>query len=731
MVLVWPVWLRRQPEQQSPIWKRRSLILLISLLTARYLHWRITSSLNLSTNLSTGLSLLLLTAEAWLLLSGLLPLWLAWRRFPDRRGTVQQLQDQWQNSDWRPTVDILVPTYGEPLEVLERSLIACSHQNYRNHCVWVLDDSGRDEVKELALKHGCHYRHRPARTHAKAGNLNDGLKHCSSELVAVLDADFIPQRNFLDCCIGFLRDPSVGLLQTPQTFINADPVMRNLGMERWLLPDEESFYRWIEPVRDSWGAVVCAGTAFLARRSAIDSVGGFKQEAISEDFVTGLRLRRKGWKLLYLQQKLSAGLAAETMADFVRQRQRWANGTLQSLRLRDGPLGPGDLRFGERMAYLEGVVHWFNNMPRLVLMLMPLSYGLLGTLPILISTSEALRMLLPLWATLLLSIGWINRGSRTALLSELTGWVLTVPLTLTVFTNLMGHIGGFRVTPKHQKRNRGSFSIVLVIPLLVLLVLNLVNLFGLVATASLDSEILDSRPLGLTWAVINLLSLWIALRACWDPPARDPAPWQAVSLPAELEDGDGEWRPCRITALSESGVELEAAMAMPAVAKIGRLRWTDDVQALPVELETSKGNQLALRWQELSDTARQQLILWLFCRPYCWPERQATPEWRALIVLISRLFILPSRRPFHRCLMPQNPPPPHSAKPEITGPCDRLSRQQKGHENIERHMQTAHPQAPGNLALTGHGQQQKSEQQKSAPGVRLPDRRGSEGTISH
>ena len=655
VVLFWPIWLSRQPEQQSPIWKRRSLILLISLLTARYLHWRITSSLNLSTHLSTGLSLVLLTAEAWLLLSGLLPLWLAWRRFPDRRSEMQQLKQQWQNSSWRPTVDILVPTYGEPLQVLERSLIACCHLNYRNSHVWVLDDSGRNEVKQLALRLGCRYRHRPNRTSAKAGNLNDGLRHCSGELVAVFDADFIPQQDFLDCCIGFLQDPSVGLLQTPQTFINADPVMRNLGMEPWLLPDEESFYRWIEPVRDGWGAVVCAGTAFLARRSAIDSVGGFREQAISEDFVTGLRLRRRGWKLLYLQQKLSAGLAAETMADFVRQRQRWANGTLQSLRLHDGPLGRGDLRVGERMAYLEGVVHWFNNMPRLVLMLMPLSYGLLNTVPILISTDEALRMLLPLWATLLLSIGWINRGSRTALLSELTGWVLTVPLTLTVFTNLMGRIGGFRVTPKHQRRDRGSFSLMLVSPLLVLLLLNLVNLHGLITVTSLNSEVFDSRTLGLTWAVINLFSLWIALRACWDPPARDPAPWQAALLQAALETSDGQWASCQITALSESGVELNMPGAMSSQLTITRLRWTDAVPALPVVQESRQGERFALRWRELSDRHRQLLILWLFCRPGCWPDRQAPPEWRALMALISRLLILPARRPFSRCLTAQTP----------------------------------------------------------------------------
>ena len=123
-------------------------------------------------------------------------------------------------------------------------------------------------------------------------------------------------------------------------------------------------------MRDGWGAVVCAGTAFLARRSALDSVNGFverrSQKISSPESTSDARLG-----LLYLQQKLSAGLAAETMADFVRQRQRWASGTLQSLRLAEGPLRGSGLTPWQRVAYLEGVVHWINNLPRLVLMLCP------------------------------------------------------------------------------------------------------------------------------------------------------------------------------------------------------------------------------------------------------------------------------------------------------------------------------------------------------------------------
>ena len=112
LLLIWPLWLIRRPEQNTPIWGRRSLILLISLFTLRYLIWRVTSSLNFESHLSITLSVLLLLAEAWLLLVGLVPLWLAWRRFPDRRIEINARHKRWTESGWKPHVDILVPTYG-------------------------------------------------------------------------------------------------------------------------------------------------------------------------------------------------------------------------------------------------------------------------------------------------------------------------------------------------------------------------------------------------------------------------------------------------------------------------------------------------------------------------------------------------------------------------------------------------------------------------------------------
>ncbi|MGC6482287.1 MAG: glycosyltransferase family 2 protein [Synechococcus sp.] len=661
LALLWPLWLRRRPEEERPLWARRSLILLITLLTARYLIWRITNSLNLSTALSTGLSLGLLLTESWLLLTGLITIGLAWKRFPDRREEMDGVQHHWLAGRWRPQVDLYVPTCGEPLAVLERTLIGCLQQSYSHTAIWILDDSGRQEVHQLALQLGCHYVHRPERLHAKAGNLNNGLRHGQGELVAVLDADFIPQRDFLSRCIGFLTKPDVALVQTPQCFLNADPVMRNLGMEPWLLSDEESFYRWIQPVRDGWGAVVCAGTSFVARRSALDSVGGFAEGAISEDLVTGISLNAQGWRLIYLQEKLSAGLAAETMADFVRQRQRWAEGTLQSLGLRHGPLRNPHLTLAQRIAYLEGAVHWFNMLPRTVLLLMPLSYGLLHVLPVLMRWQDARDQLLPLWGTLLLSVGWLNRRSRGALISELTSWVLAVPLSLTVMQQswrlLLGRASsGFRITPKHQRRDRGSCSASLVLPLLGLTLISLLNLQGLLMPApGLALQEVDGRPIGLVWAGLNMVGLLIALRACWDPPVSDPAPWLELKCQAWLDDHNETPQPCMITAISESGVEVVMADSRSQDVKGHRLSWCEQVPALPVRLVKRRGNQLSLQWQpSTTDPKRQALIRWLYGRPGCWPDRQAQGEWKALLVLLSRILRpAPTPGPLQRSLMRQ------------------------------------------------------------------------------
>jgi cellulose synthase (UDP-forming) len=256
-----------------------------------------------------------------------------------------------------------------------------------------------------------------------------------------------------------------------------------------------------------------------------------------------------------------------------------------------------------------------------------------------------------------LSLGWLNRGSRTAFLSELTGWVLTVPLTVTVLANLVGRIGGFRVTPKHQRRDRGSYSLQLLLPLLALALFNLVNLQGLLSNASdLPDQVLAGRPVGLIWGVINLLSLLVAIRACWDPAAKDLYPWQKLKVAAWIEDLGGHRYPCSITALSESGVRITYANATLPWVNSSKLRWCKEVPALPVIPTNTTETIALLRWGDLQQHERHALIRWLFCRPGCWVDRQAPQEIRALLALLRRLIAPPKRGPYQPSLIPQRTP---------------------------------------------------------------------------
>ena len=656
LALLWPLWLSRRPEAFCPLWMRRSLLLLLALLCLRYLHWRLTDSLNLSSPLAATLSVLLLFAEGWLLLTGLLPLLLAWRPFSDGRPEADAAQARWQASSWRPTVDVLIPTCGEPLPVLERCLRACSQLSYAHKELWVLDDAGRPEVAALAEHYGAGYQHRPQRIHAKAGNLNAGLQLGSGELITVFDADFVPQQHFLERTIGLLLDPRVALVQTPQHFLNADPIMRNLAMEAWLLPDEESFYRWIEPVRSAWDAVVCAGTSFVVRRTALEEIGGFVEEAISEDLVTGMVLASRGWSLRYLSEKLSAGLAAETMLDFVRQRQRWASGTLQALRLRQGPLRLRGLSWGQRLAYLEGALHWFNTVPRLVLLLMPLCVGLLGITPIRLTNTAILSLSAPLWIALLLSTGWLNRGSRHALLADLPGWALAVPLATTVMASLWGRVQPFRITPKHREHGRGGIAPVLALPLLILLGLNGLNLVWIVRHLMAGGNTNAGDWLGLVWGSLTLLGLGVALQACNDPAASDPTPWLAINLPATLQLRHSQGQTHRVAVLIQALSERGAVLVEPATLPEG---WRFEalqiegigIPALPLDPLPEHGLRLLWSSSEAAGPARERFVKWLYSRPHAWPERQAPQEWRALAALLARC-IKPPRR--HRLsLVPQ------------------------------------------------------------------------------
>lgn len=196
-------------------------------LVLRYVIWRVTETMppfeptfgSLWAYLFLGAELLS-AASCLLFLVFLL-------RTRDRRD--ESLVNQRWVTTHRPAVDIFIATYNEEEAILDRTILAASNQDYGPVRVFVLDDGRRAWLGELCARRGVHYVTRPDNAHAKAGNMNHALGFVATlgepaEYIAILDADFVVQPDFVRKALSLFHDPSVGCVQTPQHFFNADPL---------------------------------------------------------------------------------------------------------------------------------------------------------------------------------------------------------------------------------------------------------------------------------------------------------------------------------------------------------------------------------------------------------------------------------------------------------------------------------------------------------------------------
>ena len=191
----------------------------------------------------------------------------------------------------------------------------------------------KEAVLELQATHhlDIHYATRNVKvdSHAKASNLNFGLRFTdalptgSAELAAVLDVDMIPEPNWLRTVVSYiLSNPRIALACPWQYFYNTpagDPLGWGADLATWVL---------LVQLQNLKGQAPCTGTGFVVRRSALDEIDGFPEDSVSEDILTSALLCCAGWQTVYVPGALQWGLAADSMADFLRQRPRWTAGFL-------------------------------------------------------------------------------------------------------------------------------------------------------------------------------------------------------------------------------------------------------------------------------------------------------------------------------------------------------------------------------------------------------------------
>jgi cellulose synthase (UDP-forming) len=635
-------------------WSRTLVICILLALTLRYIAWRSLSTLNLVNPLQGSFSVLLLFLELLILISTCIQLTLM-LRVKNRKQEADKWSIAIKEGNFQPAVDILIPTYNEPTFILKRTIIGCQLIDYPGKRIYLLDDTRRPEVQELAQQLGCHYITRPDNRHAKAGNLNHALAQTRGELVAVFDADFVPTQNFLERTVGFFQDPQVGLVQTPQSFYNADPIARNLGLEDVVTPEEEVFYRQIQPIRDGAGSVVCSGTSFIVCRNALQQAGGFVTDSLSEDYFTGIRLSAQGYHLIYLDEKLSAGLAAENIAAHATQRLRWARGTLQAFFIESNPFTIPGLSFLQRLAHMEGILCWFSSFSKLGFLLYPLAYAFLGIIPLRATFSEILYFLLPFYVAQLATFAWLNGRSRSALLSEIYGLVLAFPLACTVLQVMVNPFGrGFKVTPKGLIRDRYKFNWRLAWPLVLLFLATALSVWRNLGMCMVKGDWQSTVPaeiaqsvkgvgLGWLWSTYNLILIGVALLILLDAPKLDRYEWFDLRRTIQMKAGDRTYWGFT-TMISEGGAEV-------ALTQAGlNLSESDEVQLQIMEsnlalsgFATQVGYQeegfpiVRIRFEALTLQQERTLVNMLFCRPGQWQQQAAPGEWQSIWILLRTL----------------------------------------------------------------------------------------------
>src|SRR5690242_8296157 len=244
-----------------------------------------------------------------------------------------------QVTNW-PRVTVQLPIFNERY-VIERLAEAVSRFDYPGELldVQVLDDS-TDETQEVARacveRHAAQgmpitYIHRTNREGYKAGALENGLKSAKGEFVAIFDADFIPEPDFLRRTIPYFLNPDgsdkIGMVQTRWTYLNRDYSLLT-NVETILLDGHFVVEHGARSRRGTFFNF--NGTAGVWRRKAIDEAGGWQHDTLTEDTDLSYRAQLKGWKFLYLPQIECASELPVDMNGFKSQQARWAKGLMQT-----------------------------------------------------------------------------------------------------------------------------------------------------------------------------------------------------------------------------------------------------------------------------------------------------------------------------------------------------------------------------------------------------------------
>jgi cellulose synthase/poly-beta-1,6-N-acetylglucosamine synthase-like glycosyltransferase len=395
-----------------------------------------------------------------------------------------------------PVVTIQLPLFNEST-VATRLLDAVAKMDYpRDRLeIQVLDDS-TDETADLVRAHverlreqglDAVYLHRTDRTGYKAGALDAGLKVAKGSLVAIFDADFLPQPEFLRSIVAHFQDPKIGMVQTRWGHLNRD--VSTLTKIQALMLDG---HHLVEN-RARFGAGFLfnfSGTGGMWRAAAIESAGGWQHDTLTEDLDLSYRAQFAGWKFIYREDVVSPSELPEDLSALRAQQYRWAKGTVQTARkLLKRVITSKTLTLSQR---IEGFFHLTPHFAYPLLLL--LSVLLLPALVLMPATNTMTMLIidLPLCTATTGSLAAFYMLAESAQGRPRAGALARLPMLIALGTGLAPHLskavweglnnmaGEFVRTPKHGLK-KGRYQTTADLPLFET-ALSLLSLASVVAS---------------------------------------------------------------------------------------------------------------------------------------------------------------------------------------------------------------------------------------------------------
>src|SRR5512133_1673565 len=382
-------------------------------------------------------------------------------RLPTPKGHLERL----------PRVTIQLPIFNE-MYVTGRLIDAVARMDYPRDLleVQVLDDS-TDETQGIARacveRHrlaglDISYVHRANRNGFKAGALEHGLTLAKGEFVAVFDADFIPDPDFLERTVHFFTDDGIGMVQTRWGHLNRGYSALTEAQAILL----HGHFVIEHTARNRSGRFFnFNGTAGIWRRTAIEDGGGWQHDTLTEDLDLSYRAQMRGWRFVYLPDLVTPAEVPVEMNSFKSQQHRWAKGSIQTA-LKLWPLIrkaglPKDVR-------REAFFHLTANVG--YLLMIPLAILLPITVVVRVSHGwyEVLLLDIPFFAAATFSVVAFYAASQAEQGKSWWGRVKYVPFVMAlgiglavnqaraVVEALMGYQTEFTRTPKHGVQRAGE-----------------------------------------------------------------------------------------------------------------------------------------------------------------------------------------------------------------------------------------------------------------------------------